>query len=320
MRRPSLAAALLLLCAAGAPAETIRLADGDTITGPITASDAASITVNHPSLGEITIARDQVVEVYDDAQALDAALAAEAAEAAALADTQRRDADDGVFGLGVFFPGWDRRLELGVNGAEGNSRNANVRAGFNAHQEDEDGRWDVDLLYRVTRSNSVTSENRFQAQALRDWFFPGEDYFLFATGKLEWDDFEDFETRLSGFFGGGCRFHKDDEFEVNGRVGFGGNQTYGGASSDFTAEALIGLDVDWTIATNQSLAFSTDFFPSLENGGEFRNVTTLDWILSIDRDRGLSLKLGLANEYDSEVSAGVDKNDFTYYAALVWDF
>lgn len=312
-------AALMLACCGSALGETITLSDGDVINAPITARDAATITINHPTLGELTIERSRIVSIHDDAvaqaEAVEAAAEVEAAEALAL----ERAADEGMFGTGLF-KGWNRQFSLGINGAEGNSRNANIRAGFHTDYEDDTDRWNFDMLYRVSRASGATTENRFSTELTKDWLMPGEDYFYWANGKFEWDDFEVWDNRISGYGGIGYQFIEDEKWNVRGRLGVGGNQTNGGGTNEFTVEAFIGVEVDYTISDKQSIAFTNYFYPSLEDGGDFRNITTLGWNIEIDQDKGMSLQLGIANEHDSAAPAPFKKNDFTYYAALIWEF
>lgn len=300
--------------------ETLKLTNGDVITVTILSQNEESYTVLHPDLGEVTIAKAKVAAVYEDAEAFDAAEKAAAAKAAAEAKAAEREADQGIFFGSGFLAGWNRRVELGLSGAQGNSTNSNIRAAFHGDYQDEEDRWIFDMVYRRSDSEGDKTEDRFTAELTKDWLIPDEKYFYFVNGKFESDRFEAWDQRLSGFLGSGYQFYQDDTWDLLGRVGVGGNQTYGAADDEFTAEALLGIKAEYQIADNQSLAFANTLYPSLEEGGEFRNITTLDWIISINRDKGLSLKLGVANEHDSNVPAGTKKNDFTYYASLLWEF
>lgn len=323
MMRSFLTAGLLLAVAGVstlATAETIKLKGGDVINAPITAQDDTSVTINHPSLGSVQIAKDNIEAVYADADALAAAVAEQDAIDKAAALEAERAADEGVFGSGLF-AGWNRQLELGLNGAEGNSQNLNFRAGFFANFEDDEDRWLFETVYRTSSSDGETSENRFHIQLTKDWLLPGEDYFYFANGRFDADEFEDWDQRVSGFVGGGYQFIDEGKWNVRGRAGIGGNQEIGGTNGDeFTIEALIGVEADYQISDGHSIAFTNYLFPSLENAADFRNVTTLDYIIAIDRDKGMSLKLGLANEHDQGTPAPSRRNDFTYYASLIWQF
>ncbi|MEM9347507.1 MAG: DUF481 domain-containing protein [Planctomycetota bacterium] len=322
MRIAISAAALIAasFCTPAVSADTVQLKGGDVINAAITAQDDASITIDHPSLGSMTIARDKIEAIYADPDAMAEALAkADAADKAAALEAERA-ADEGLFGTGLF-KGWNRQLEVGLNGAEGNSQNLNFRAAFAADYEDDEDRWIFNMLYRAARSNGATTEKNFNAELFKDWLLPDRDYFYFANGRFDWDDFQDWDTRWSGFGGIGYQFLDDEKWNVRGRAGIGGNQEMGGTMGDeFTLEALLGVEADYTISENQSIAFTNYLYPSLEDSEDFRNITTLDYIINIDRDKGLALKLGLANEHDSATPSTSKKNDFTYYASLIWQF
>lgn len=310
-----------LLCTLAMPvmAETVVLKNGDIINGPITAQDGASVSIDHPSLGNITIPREKIETLYKDEDAYDAAQTEAAAKDKAAALEAERAADEGLFGVG-FLQGWNRRIEFGLTGAEGVSENLNMRAGFFADYEDEDDRWILDMVYRRAKSGSAITENNFYTMLTKDWLLPEHDYFYFANGRYDWDDLQDWEHRLSGFGGVGYQFVKDGKWDVRGRGGLGGNQEFGSQDDGFTPEALLGIEIDYKITDDHSIAFSNTLFPSLDDAGEFRNITTLDYVISINKDKGIDLRFGVANEHDSNVAPGAKKNDFEYYAALVWSF
>ena len=322
MKRTMISAALLI-AAMVCPltvAETIQLKGGDVINAKITAKDDASITIEHPSLGTMTIARDKIEAIYADPDAMSAAEAEADAAAKAAELEAERAADEGLFGVGLF-KGWNRQLEIGLNGADGNTQNLNFRAAFKTDYEDDEDRWLYSMLYRTASSDGTTSEKNFNAELFKDWLLPGKDYFYFANGRYDWDDFQDWDSRWSGFGGIGYQFIDNDEWNVRGRAGLGGNQEMGGTLGDeFTTESLLGVEADWQIKDGHAFAFTNYLYPSLEDIADFRNVTTLDYIITIDRDKGLALKLGLTNEHDSATPATSKKNDFTYYASLIWQF
>ena len=87
-----------------------------------------------------------------------------------------------------------------------------------------------------------------------------------------------------------------------------------------TLEAFVNADAKWKITKDQSLAASTTIFPSLTDVGEFRARNTLDWIIKLSYADGLSFKLGLIHEYESQTDPGRDKNDLKYMASLLFDF
>lgn len=320
MKRLMTTALLMGAVAMPAASETIQLKGGDVINAPITAQDDASITINHPSLGELKISRDKIDAIYTDTDAKAAADKQAADDAAATKLQTERDADKGIFWGSGFLKGWNRRLDLGLNGAEGNSENLNFRIAFHGDYENTQDRWIYDMVYRRSTSSGSVTENNFNAALTKDWLFPDEDYFFFANGVYDWDDQQDWEHRVGGFGGVGYQIAKNDKWDAKGRAGLGGSQEFGSVNEAFTTEALIGAEASYQIADNQSISATNTLYPSLEEAGDFRNITTVDYVIAIDRDKGMDLRIGVANEHDSNVAAGTKRNDFDYYITLGWEF
>ncbi len=83
---------------------------------------------------------------------------------------------------------------------------------------------------------------------------------------------------------------------------------------------MLGIETEWLPAAGQKVTAFNTIYPSLSDGGEFRNLTGVDWSLAISSALGLSLNLGVQNEYESKVDPGIEKNDLLYRAALLYDF
>lgn len=280
----------------------IELSNGDQIHGSITHQNEDMVTIEHPVLGTLEIERDQVAAILT------------AQKEPMPADLLPQDpVDEGLFGTGIMTD-WKRDFEFGLNGAKGVSDNLNIRAAFVSTYEDEEDRWFYEMMYLHTQSDKITSQSRAQVILNKDWLIPKSQWFYFANSRFDWDEFKDWKYRISGFVGPGYEFINSEVWYLRGRAGVGGNQTFVGTER-FTVEALAGLETGWHVTEKQFVEFKTTFFPSLSNIGEYRNITTLDWSHELDYYRGLAVKLGIYNEYDSQQTQG---NDFRYYASIVW--
>ncbi len=49
-------------------------------------------------------------------------------------------------------------------------------------------------------------------------------------------------------------------------------------------------------------------------------MTNAEWVLDLDTLDGLSLKLGLAHEFQSVTDPGIEENDLSVYGAFVLAF
>ncbi len=297
-------------------ADELHLSSGETIRGTILESTDTTVRFAHPVLGELTVPRDQVTRlVQSDAppvQPEEVAVPTPAAEPA-------KPVTPGLFGT-TFLQGWNRRIELAVNGSEGNTETFDLRAGFGADYEDEHDRWRLSALYARSENDNETSRNEFTANVTKDWLFPDRPYFIFGTVTYEYDQLQSWEHRVSAFGGIGYTFVQQEKWDLRGRAGIGGNYRFEGEERGFTPEAMLGLETEYRFTDKHKIIGYTNFFPALESPFQFRNVTGAAWQMEIDRDLGLSLKLGVENEYESEVAPGEKHNDFKYYAGLLWAF
>ncbi len=215
-------------------------------------------------------------------------------------------------------PSWKHEVEAGLNGSTGNSESMNLHAGYTGSYKDADHGWKFVTAYDKAKSDGVESRNQFFADLLKDWFWNGSPWFAFAQGRYDWDEFKDWDYRLSASGGAGYEFINNDSWYLAGRFGLGGNKTYGDADEEFTPEAILGMEAAWTISERESVDFKTTFFPSLEESGEYRNITTFNWRMTMSEQGKLAMKIGLINEYDSLAAPGTEKSDFKYNLSLVW--
>jgi len=318
------ALALLLLSASAARAAVIELVNGDVLRGAVVEQTGEHVVFTHEVLGEIALPAAQVKAIREEPEPADTApvtpAVSEAAPPAPAEAPPAASEDPEIFGI-RFLPGWTRQFEAGINGSDGNSQTLNFRAAFMGDYEDEEDRWHVGSVFTRQTTDNDTTRNDFFAEAIRDWLVPGEKHFYFAQGRYDYDDFQSWRHRASLAAGVGYQFIKSDKFDLIGRVGGGPTYTWGGDGDDtLTPEALLGIEGTWRITENQAFEFKNTLYPNLGDAGEFRNLTTLAYVIAMNKAKGLSLKLGIENEYESQTDDDSKHNDLKYFAALVFDF
>ncbi len=218
-----------------------------------------------------------------------------------------------------FFQGWDFQIEAGLNGSSGNTDNLSLRAGFSAERLTKEMETRLRFVYKYSEDDGETSENRTELDGRNDWLFPDSPWRWFAQLRYEYDEFQDWDSRLSGFTGPGYDLIKNDETTLVLRAGIGGNQRWGGDDDGFTPEALAGLDFTHKFSERQSIYFTGEVYPNLEDGGEFRAYARAGWEILIDAETQLTLKLGVEDQYDSD-PGNAKENDFDYFMVLVYKF
>ncbi len=300
--------ASLTLAAISADADKVRLKNGDVVTGEIVETTDTGVVLEHAVLGRVQIAADQIDARVDG----DAALPAPPAPPAPVRP--------GIAGTSLL-RGWTKQAQLGVTGSSGNSDNQDFLAGLRGGFADDNKRWNFDSAYFRSSSNGTETKNQAYAMLLRDFLFTGEKYFAFASGRYDYDQFQSWDHRLSVAGGAGYSFIDREKFDLRGRVGFGGSKTFGAPGDDkWVPEAVLGIETEWLPADGQKVTAFNTIYPSLSDTGEFRNLSGVDWSLAISTALGLSLNLGVQNEYESKVDPGIEKNDLLYRAALLYDF
>jgi putative salt-induced outer membrane protein YdiY len=213
---------------------------------------------------------------------------------------------------------WRHQLEIGLNGASGNSETANIHLGFNTDYADSLKTWKFTSAYDRSKSDGDVSANRFFADLKREWIWPEIPWFSFLQGRYDWDEFKDWDDRLSASGGIGYQHLKNDSWDIASRVGLGGAISRGSDEDEKTPELVLALDLGWLISEYERFEFTTAFYQDLDETGEYRNLTAINWAIKMAEARNLAIKLGLKNEYRSKVSEEKENNDFTYNLSLLW--
>ncbi len=214
---------------------------------------------------------------------------------------------------------WSGGVELGANGATGNSENFKVHFGSNTKHETPDHIWLADLLYVFANSDAKRTENRALGKTRYEWLFPDSAWSWFGNLEVEYDEFKAYDVRLAAHLGVAYLFLKSDSTLVKGRVGAGASREIGGPENRFTPEALLGFDFEHKFAERHKIKASGDLFPDLHDWGEFRAEARAAYEILIDPDWNLTFRIGAYDRYDS-TPEGKKRNDLEYFAVLVWKF
>ncbi len=216
--------------------------------------------------------------------------------------------------------GWTGSAALGLNGADGNTERFSFRAETNAKRTVEAYETSLSFLYAYAQEDGNDSESRFEANARNDWLFKDSRWRFFALAKYEFDNFQDWDHRISLFAGPAYEFIKNDTTFLLGRVGLGVAREFGGEDNTWTPEGLIGADFEHAFSDRQKITATADFFPALDDVGDYRFVAKAAYEIIVDPTNGLTLRLGIEDRYDSTPGDGFKRNDISYFALLAWNF
>ncbi|MHC4414405.1 MAG: DUF481 domain-containing protein [Planctomycetota bacterium] len=318
---------LLLVCVIAlvqvAPTEEVVLTSGEVLRGQVIEQTADLVILEHPLLGRTEIPTAAVKEVRFIPPAPAAELPAEppppaepaAAEAVRAAPSK---------------PRWKSKLEFGTTGSAGVSEEFDLRIAFGSALKEETRRYTFASSYYLDTNQGDKTDSKAYADLLAEWPFRRSPWAVFVHPRYDFDEFQSWKHRVT--VGGGLSyllfdFDRTDEagasvdiFEMYVRGGLGGRREWGSENEDVQPEALVGLSIDWYITDRQRLTGRSTIFPDLDETGEFRALSKLDWTLDLDRWDGVALRFGLEWEYQSINDPGVSPNDLDVYASLVVGF
>jgi len=212
---------------------------------------------------------------------------------------------------------WEASIELGINGAKGNSDAFNLRTGFDLERHTDRYDWDIDLVYSKNESNQVETQHFSILDSNWDWKLPSPRWSFFNKLQLVYDEFKNFDTRLVLNAGLGYLFVDTEITQLKGRFGAGASREFGGIDDDWVPEALFGLDFSRQLTKRQKCEMTVDYFPSWEDFGDYRLVTDASWQMMLDEASNMSVKLGVIDLYDSTPN-GAKPNDINYSLLLLW--
>lgn len=215
---------------------------------------------------------------------------------------------------------WKNRAEVSFGLSDGNTESTDLRLAYVGVRETEVDKLRLDGSYYFQKDEDETRENEATAGFLYDHDIGTSRWLWFADGRWDWDEFESWDHRVGGHVGLGYKLIDRDDLRVVLRAGAGAVREFGGERDEWIPEALAGADVDWEISERHALEASFRYLPDLDEGGEFRTLTDVGWVMGLDVEKGLSLTAGLAHEYQSQVDAGVEESDLKLYAGLGLDF
>ena len=358
MRPLMLLTCLAVAVPVAAWADDIELVSGDQLKGKVVEMTEQHVVLEHPTLGRLKIDADKIksVTLYGPLSVDPEAVVAPEVEAvivptevpqteapqteAPQTESPQTEAPQVEASQTVTAPAtkdlqpmtpdsatwltqlhdWNAQLELGVNGSQGNSETADLRVALTAGNETEARRWAFDTAYFYSASDGNTTRSDFTLGYVNDWLFKDSPWFVFASGRVDFDDFQDWDYRVNAAVGVGYELIDTDTLTVRLRGGVGGVKEFGSDDEDLRPEGSAGGELKWLITPSQTFAAAVTAYPSFDEFGEVRVRASADWTLKVDQADGVSLKLGVVDEYDSLADGGTDKNDFKYYGALVIDF
>ena len=172
---------------------------------------------------------------------------------------------------------WQRSVELGIDGSDGNSNTFNIRFGLDLKHQTKLHKFKLDLDYYKAESNEKETANqtfldcRYERQLRQsrlNWFL---------NGNIEHDEFKVYDLRLTLNTGTGYRFIQTEKSTLTVRFGAGASHEIGGPEEVYVPELVYGVELDHQINDRQKISFSCDYFPDICDFRRYRLDSKASW-------------------------------------------
>jgi hypothetical protein len=215
--------------------------------------------------------------------------------------------------------GWTGGVAIGLYGTEGNSDEFDVRAEVDGERDSEETRSSFLATYNYSNGNDGVSKNEARVTARNDWKFDDSKWFTFVEGQFDYDEFQDWDTRVSVFGGPGYVWVENDKQRFMTRVGAGATREIGGADNAWRAEGLLAAEYRRQLTERQVVNASAEAYPDLGDSRNWRIQSRATWEVMVDPEVNLMLKVGIENEYDTDPN-GAQRSDTDYFILLSWTY
>lgn len=284
---------------------TLKLTNGDSLSGTLMDSTADEVVLKHALLGTLHIPRTSIQHEAEES-------AAPATEAPIEPKSP-----------------WSGSVDGRLNGATGNTREHKYGGSLNLKHEDEKTISTVFAIMNrernyqnsdtppTTHRKGNTTKNQVYARYRREWKIVDSRWSPFWQIADEIDENKSFNHRLETAAGVGYQFIDEADERLTGRLGAGASKKFGADDEDeWVYEALLGVSYSLDLTPTNHLMLESTFFPSINNLGDYRTYSIGEWRFDMAEPGDWYFKIGASHIYDAPADAGDKRTDVNYYAGV----
>jgi putative salt-induced outer membrane protein YdiY len=215
---------------------------------------------------------------------------------------------------------WQGSLELGLNGASGNTNNSNLFIGWDGRREYRGGDLAFDFDYFFQKAESAVTMDRAVALGRYEREIGETSVNWFVQGFFEYDDLRAYPARLAVTAGLSRHLIDVDRLRLTGRVGVGASKKIRATNDHWRPELQFGADYEYRLTERQKIVGLVDYFPDVSDFSTYRLNAKLAWEALLDEEWGLAMRASVMNWHDSNPGPGTKANDLFYVLSLVWGY
>ncbi len=280
----------------------VNLASGDRLVGVVELPADTELPVVQTAMGPINIAVQDITAIWPEGRE-DPQIVAVRADAKKAQEAMK--------------PKWSATLEAGAVRTEGNTDTLDARGRLNVRRKSQEDLLKFYLAAEYAEKDDERNRNEYKGGILYENLLTDR-WNWYTRLELEFDEFEDLDLRATAAAGVGYYWLKKPDHELQTRIGAGyRHEAYDTGETTDDAVVDLGLDYRLDITPWAQFTHSTVWAPNIEELGDYRLTLDTALALPLANSDVWKLKLGIANEYNSDPQPGFDRLDNTYYANIV---
>ncbi|TWT74483.1 hypothetical protein Pla123a_33060 [Posidoniimonas polymericola] len=212
---------------------------------------------------------------------------------------------------------WDTGVEFGLNGSSGSGDSLSTRSGGYLKRKTATGKLDTKLFHNRTKSEGRETQNNARLDLRYDWLLGDTPWSLYGMNQTFYDRYQAFDLNVNLNAGLGYQVFDADFVKFGTSFGAGATRKFGGKVDEWEPEAQMGMAWEQRVTDSQRFIAKLDYFPKWADFNNYRMVSDLSWEIDLDKPSNVSLKLSLADRFDSN-SDGVNPHNTNYSVLLLW--
>lgn len=216
---------------------------------------------------------------------------------------------------------WSGRIEFGLDGQSGNTDRLNIRGRAEARRTTDAERLLLFIEGRHATEEGDKTANELFGGARLDVDF-AERWFAFGKTRLEFDEFEDLDLRVTTTGGVGRFLIRREAHELSVRAGAGfEHESFQDGTSTTEPVGEAGYDYRLDLDRNVRLTHSLTYHPTFTDPtSDFRVTVDTGLEFPIGDSEAWRFRAGLRNEFDNMPQPGVDQLDNLFFINLGYNW